>query len=478
MSRSLLTHETDDSLFAPASSGEDARARVKSAARSGERPMWLMKRGHTLTFVGLYLFTAVLYFRPYELIPALAPLTSLAFWLALATLIIFVPTQLSTEGNLTARPHEINLVLWLTLAILLSMPLAINPGESWTALSESFVKVLVTFIVMVNVVRTERRLTWLIGLSLLVGIYLSLAAVNDFRLGNLGVKGERIEGAIGGLFGNPNDLALHLASVVPLALTLAFARTGVRRVIYLVCALLMAAGLVVTFSRGGFLGMAAGCFFFLWQVMRRNRVMLGVMMLVCVVGFVALAPGEYASRLASIYNLQDDGSASARTALFWKGVYTTAVNPLFGVGFANFPIVSNHEQVTHNSYLEVSAELGIPALVIYVMFIVSPLKRLRQITRRLAARQEEQKMKRPPRFYYLALGLQASIIAYMVSSFFGSVAFHWYIYYLVGYAVCLRRIYEAEHEMLPSLKEEKAHRRQIKKESRRLPAKTRELGVA
>ncbi|MEJ7709182.1 MAG: hypothetical protein WKF84_04815 [Pyrinomonadaceae bacterium] len=29
----------------------------------------------------------------------------------------------------------------------------------------------------------------------------------------------------------------------------------------------------------------------------------------------------------------------------------------------------------------------------------------------------------------------------MVSSFFASVAYNWYIYYLVGYAVALRRLY-------------------------------------
>ena len=29
----------------------------------------------------------------------------------------------------------------------------------------------------------------------------------------------------------------------------------------------------------------------------------------------------------------------------------------------------------------------------------------------------------------------------MVSSFFGAVAYHWYVYYLVAYAVCLHRLY-------------------------------------
>jgi hypothetical protein len=32
----------------------------------------------------------------------------------------------------------------------------------------------------------------------------------------------------------------------------------------------------------------------------------------------------------------------------------------------------------------------------------------------------------------------------MVSSFFLSVAYHWYVYYLVGFAVCMRRLYESE----------------------------------
>jgi hypothetical protein len=44
----------------------------------------------------------------------------------------------------------------------------------------------------------------------------------------------------------------------------------------------------------------------------------------------------------------------------------------------------------------------------------------------------------------LAVGLQASLVAYMVSSFFASVAYLWYVYYIVGYAICLRRMYEAE----------------------------------
>jgi hypothetical protein len=78
------------------------------------------------------------------------------------------------------------------------------------------------------------------------------------------------------------------------------------------------------------------------------------------------------------------------------------------------------------------------AAALYTMFIVTPLKRLRQIER---ATLEDL---RGSSFHYLAVGIQASLVAYMVGSFFASVAYQWYVYYLVAYAISLRRIYDAE----------------------------------
>src|SRR5688572_25557104 len=71
------------------------------------------KRGHAVTFAALFIFSVILYFRPYELIPALSSLTSMAFYAGIVTLTIYAVTQLGLEGNLTARPYEVNLVLLL-----------------------------------------------------------------------------------------------------------------------------------------------------------------------------------------------------------------------------------------------------------------------------------------------------------------------------------------------------------------------------
>ncbi|HEY0003473.1 MAG TPA: O-antigen ligase family protein [Pyrinomonadaceae bacterium] len=431
---------------------ELAREEISKAApptRVGpekEKPAYLsagrwpiLKRGHTLSFLGLLLFTATLYFRPYEFISSLAGFRSMAFWLAVATLVVFLPTQLAVEGTLSVLPREVKLVLLLCLLGLLSVPFAIEPGEAWPAFLD-YAKVVTMFVVMVNVVRTEGRLRKIIWLALLVSLVLSANALNDYRTGNLKLGGNRILGVISGLFDNPNDLALHLVTMIPLALGLLWAARALSgKLIYGLCALLMTAATVVTFSRGGFLALACASFTLAWKLGRRNRLAVVLLFLFMGIMFFALVPHDYTGRLLSSFGGDlDGGSAGARQNLLLKSIIVTATRPLLGIGMNNFHILSIHEQVTHNAYTQVGSEMGVPAMLIYIMFMLFSLKRLRQIER------ETLETRKQTRIYYLSVALQASLIGYMVASFFASVAYLWYVYYLVGYALCLHRLYEAK----------------------------------
>jgi len=130
-----------------------------------EREKWILKHGHSVSFGGILLFTAFVFFRPYELFPSLSWLSSAAFWIAIATLVVYALTQLGLEGTLTARPKEVNLVLLLLLTGALSIPLALEPARAFNSFTE-FLKVVLIFIVMINVVRTEKRLhkLWIVVL--------------------------------------------------------------------------------------------------------------------------------------------------------------------------------------------------------------------------------------------------------------------------------------------------------------------------
>jgi O-antigen ligase len=153
--------------------------------------------------------------------------------------------------------------------------------------------------------------------------------------------------------------------------------------------------------------------------------------------FFAVAPGSYSGRLSTIFDTASDltGSASQRNQVLKRSIFVTLRYPLFGVGLGNFHYKSFQELGTHNAYTQVGSEMGIPAMIVYIMFLVYPYKRLKEIEKATDGKKDERF------YYYLSIGLRAGLIGYMVASFFAAVAYQWYVYYLVGYAIAMRRIY-------------------------------------
>jgi len=442
-SRSTPAAELDAEIFDKPAAPPAQSPAVSSVPRSLSQS--ILRRGHTISYIGLFLFTVVLYFRPYELFSALSSLDKLAYWLAITTMLVFIPSQLVLEGNLTARPRAVKLVLLLTLAALLSMITAINRSEAWTEFNDVFIKAVLMFIVMINVVRTDRRLRLLLYVTLAVTFLLSFNALSDYRTGNFSVEGYRIKGLLGGMFGNPNDLALHFVTMMPLAITMmVISRRWIIKIVFLITTILIIAGNVVTYSRGGFLGLLVTGLVLAWKLGRRHRAMVAIVAPIILIAFMALAPGNYGRRLASIFipGLDPMGSSSSRQEILNRSIVVSIRNPITGIGMGNFHTVSLHETVTHNAFTQISAEMGIGALIVYMMFLTGPILRLRRI--------EKETVESPPdrRYYYLSVGLQASLVGYMVSAFFAAVAYQWYAYYLVAFGVCLYRMYDSDHARL------------------------------
>lgn len=409
---------------------------------------WLRRNGHTLTYIGLYLFSIVVLYRPYELIPGLSFLSTSAFYIAVATLIVFIPTQFTTEGSLTVLSTEVKCILLMSFIAMATIPIAKDPATAWDVFNDTFSKAVLMFIVMVNVLRNRRRLMGLMGLSLSVGLLLSYFALDMYMRGELNAEGYRVAVQVKGLFGNPNDLALHLVTMMPLAVCLGLAsRSRVMRWIYFAMAALFVGANTVTFSRGGFLGLVAVSAVLIWKLARKNRLNVSLASIFFGGIFILLAPGNYGLRILSIFGLATDpvGSSDQRRELLERSIIVSLRNP-WGIGIGNFPIVGVRNLVTHNAYTQVSAELGLVGLAAYLIFMISPFRKLGAIERKLFAKEEFSW------FYYLSIGLQASIVGYMVSSFFVSVAYNWFIYYLIAYAVAFRRIYQIENNLNEEVK--------------------------
>ncbi len=402
---------------------------------------WLVKNGHTLSFTGLFLFTFWLYFRPYELL-GIESLKTLALYFALGTIVIFIPTQFIAEGNITARPPEIIYLLLFAAFAFVSIFIGRSTADSWAVFNDVFIKVVLMFIVMVNVLRTEFRLRAMIWLSLGIGAYLSYNAFDLYQRGVFKTEGYRVSVDMGGMFGNPNELATHFVMFTPVAVVLALsAKTKVMKLVYAAVTLLFIAGIMVTFSRGAFIGLIICSFVLAWKIGRDRKILV---MSVSAVGsaiFLVVAPGGYGLRVLSILipGLDPVGSADQRKELLIRSVWVSLRNPQ-GVGMGLFKIMNDTGHETHNAYTQVSSELGILALVVYLLLLTSPIRRLGAIEREMYRDQDFSWI------YYLSIGLQVSIIAFMVSSFFGSFAYNWFVYYPIAYSVALRRIYSMRKE--------------------------------
>ena len=419
---------------------EKRNKKLYRAETALSRDNWLARNGHTGTYFFLYLFSAFVFFRPYEWFPQLDFLKTGAFFLALTTLLIYLPTQLLTEGTPTILTTEVKSVLCLVGIALLTMPISKNPGTSWETFNDIFIKAVTMFIVMVNVLRTRRRLMGIMWLSLGISLVLSYIALGMYMRGELKAEGYRVQVDFGGMLGNPNDMALHLVTMTPLVVCLGLAtKNYLLRLVYFAMAALFVAANVVTYSRGAFLGLIVVSAMLVWKIGRRQRFKAVVASIVGGGLFILLAPGNYGFRLLTIFvpSLDAAGSSDQRRELLQQSIQVTLRNP-WGIGIGCFPEVALHNLQTHNAFTQVSSEIGILGLLAYLIFMVSPLRKLSAIEQTLFANGKTDW------YYYMSIGLQASIVGFMVSSFFGPVAYNWFVYYLVAYAVAFRRIYQIQ----------------------------------
>jgi hypothetical protein len=384
----------------------------------------------------LVLFTVLLYVRPNDLLPiGTFPIVKI---MTIGTLAAFFVERLLMGGPLSVMPRPFKYLLALAALVVLSIPAGLDPSASFGAFTDVFLKTLLVFLLMINVVTSFRRLRLLMEVTVLSGAFVAGISLADFLQGKNLVGGFRASGAVGGIFGNPNDLALALNVLLPLAIGLALSRPSpFTKLAYGGCAALLAVTSVVTYSRAGFITMVVAGGFLLFKVARRSPVV-WIFGALAVAAIVVSSPG----RLFTLFQgsggtLSAAESATARWNLLSRSIEVAGANPIrwtFGVGIGNFAIVSIKDQVNHNSFLEVFNEAGLPAMICYTLFLLSVLR----ITGVIGARYRKARGHR--QVWLTATTIQTSLVAYAVGSSFASVAFFWYLYYPAAFAVCLQQI--------------------------------------
>jgi probable O-glycosylation ligase (exosortase A-associated) len=395
-----------------------------------------------LPFQGVMAFTFILLMAPQKIFPVLAPLRPALVAATVAVIGLFVH-RVARREPLTIFPREMWLATCLAAWVIITLPLSLWPGGSVAFLLDLYLKSLAIFWLLPNAVNTPSRLRRLAWALSLMSVPLALTALRNFFSGEfmLGARGvTRILGYDAPLTQNPNDQALMLNLLLPLGVGLFLSRPRpVFRVILAAAIALDVAGIIVTFSRAGFLTLVAIAIAYAWKLRRRpeRRWLLAALLigLLC----LPLAPAGYKQRLATVMNTAADptGSAQARRADTFAALRWVADNPVVGAGIGQDTLAMNLERgprwkAMHNVYLEYAVELGLPGLVLYLLLMGSCLHTTASVERR--ARHDPALAG----LIHLAGAIRISLIAFAVGGFFHPVAYHFYFYYMAGLAVALK----------------------------------------
>ena len=428
---------------------------------SGERSAFARRASRDGGYTGLLLFTTVLLVRPQDQIPALAVL-HLAEIAALVGLVPMVSSRLSRGLTPVPVTTETVLLVGFGLLILGTAPFSIWPGGVFKLFTELYVKSLVIFLLMIATINTPAKLerfTWLILVC--VGYVAFLGSVNYVRGVNL-VEDERLAGPIGGIFGNPNDMALNLVTFLPFTIVIVMSRmqSSRRRLAALGIAALMVAAIVFSKSRGGALGLVI-MLGSLYMLGRRINPAAAAGALVGLLILAPLAPSSFWSRMESIVDARQDeqeftGSREARRRLLEDGMRTFVEHPLTGIGAGQFRSYNPSDRQerwreTHNVLLQVAAETGVVGLCLFSSLLVCAALSAARTRRRLAP---AGRVKRPRGataksrdrglMYEHAVAALAGLIGWFSCAMFASVAYSWTLYYLLGLIVSAREISREE----------------------------------
>jgi O-antigen ligase len=391
----------------------------------------------SFAYAGLLAFTVLLYLRPNEWLPiGTFPIVRIV---ALAALAAFFVEQISDGRPFSIMPREFKYLLVLGGLMILGMPTGLNPSDSSGKFIDEFLRVFLIFMLTINVVTSFRRLLQLMEVTVLCGTVLAIGTLGRYASGENLAEGFRATGLVGGIFGNPNDLALALNVLVPISMGLGMIHRDIfRRLLYWGCAGCLALASLAAFSRAGFLTLVAVGGFLLLKLGRRYPI-LWVLALVAGLALVMLGPGAFWTRILTVFDTSGDVGAAQSGEIRWelikRSIEVAGFNPIrwmLGVGVGNFHIVSNFERVHHNSYLQVFNEVGLPAMIVYLAFMITAIRNSGRIAKAFEGVRGYRQL------WLTAIMIEAALVAYAIGSFFASVAFLWYLYYPAAFAVCLK----------------------------------------
>ncbi|WP_028642308.1 O-antigen ligase family protein [Nocardioides sp. URHA0020] len=291
----------------------------------------------------------------------------------LAVLLVLAWAVRRCRGRLHDGPRSPVLMAAMAFVVVLLLATAVhNNGSAGLAVLLRYAGFLGALFVLADAVRGGLRVERVAQVYVVASALAAACGLLTFALG--------ADRRVGGPIGDPNDFAFFLVPAV--ALGLAVRRTTRRRWPWDLATVVVLVAILGTLSRGALVGLAAMAVVAVVSGMVRLRgaVTLGLAV-GAAVGLVALVfPGLVATSLHQ-KDFVAQQNVSERLQLWTAAADMTVHHPLLGMGPGSFALyhheflsalpddVNHPLDVAHNTWLELSSELGLLGLLAFVALL-------------------------------------------------------------------------------------------------------------
>lgn len=328
--------------------------------------MWM------LSFV-LLLF--VQYVRPQEMLPALASIRPYAI-MSIALVVFLI---LFEKGNALQLGYTQIKIFWGIIAYYLFLfPFSFSKGLA----KDGIINLLLLAPFLLSAVSLIRRKETLKLVCVAMGVMTVIIGVRGIMLHDGNYKNAMFN--LGNFLSDPNDFSLFMNMMLPFCY---FMMLYEKRSLFFKCLFALGAGLafytsVISFSRGGFIGLVATLSVMLY--LSPNRKILSVYATAAAI-FVIIAIGP--TYVETMSTSLDTGQATAQTRLTtWNASWDMFVERPWGFGMTNGPAsiylfvpekdhpIEYWGSVSHSLWLTFLSEGGIIVFTLFAMLLFYNIK--------------------------------------------------------------------------------------------------------
>jgi hypothetical protein len=389
-------------------------------------------------FFWLCAFYLIYCARPEDWIPGLAyiPLVKIS---GICALLALVTSAGKSKRGLQHLPMEAKVLFGMVGLLFVSAVLSPvwRGGAFFKTLD--FAKVPVAWVLTFLAITNFERLRRIIFIQ--SGSVALITAVSVVK----GRSHPRLEGVIGGIYSNPNDLAFAIVLSLPFCFAFLLSTRSIpRKIAWAFAMLVMCLGLFMTASRAGFIDLVATGAVCLWYfgVKGKRYHLVAAALLVALVFGVALG-GKLKDRFFAIseenvhssLDVSAHGSYEQRERLMIESVKAVVHYPL-GLGVGNFVSYNGMWREVHVAYLQIAAEGGVGCFILYLMFFGYGFANLRKL----------RKMNlQDPQVVLFTGALYATLVGFVVGALFAPEAYQYFPYFAVAYTSVLLAIAQEKH---------------------------------